>query len=232
MTHPLHIKARRAVRNIFRNVTGSRKHKKIITDFAEKYGLIYFGSVDQHSDDHQYIRGFTSSPSHLDNHYTVGTVSDYDVKLVDRNDAVWLSDGSVGIFNWLILTVGLHNGQDIPHFFIRANRRISDAYDSLFTAYPNMNEVHMGTFEDYNSDFSGRFTVYSQPTDSIEIERLIPSDTARVFGAHFWPLSVECLDGTLYLYADGKRITPHLLNALIEDGLWLARHLDNQIVNI
>ncbi len=233
MLHPLRMRAKRTAHNIIRIATSARKHKQVISTFAEKHGLVYFGSVDQLSDNHDFIRGFTSSLSHLDSHYCVGTVDEYDVKLTDRNDAVWQPDGSIAIFNWLIMTVDLHTERNIPHFFINAKRHHSKAYDMLFTTHTTLKEVRMGSFEEYGADFLNRFSVYSRATDSLEIERLMPSDTARVFGAHFWPLSVECLNGILYLYFDSKgRLMPHHLNTILEDGLWLARHLDNQIENV
>lgn len=228
MRHPLHIKTKRIVHNIIRNVTDARRYKRILSEFADKNGLVYFGSVDQLVDDHQIIRGFTSSPSHLDNHYAVGSNSDYNVRFVDRNDAVWQRDGSIAIFNWFILAVELKNGKDIPYFFIKANRKETMAYESLFISFPNIKKVHMGTFENYGSDFVNRFTVYSHPTDSLDIEKNINSSVAKVFSAHFWPLSVECSDGILYIYADEKRIMSHHLHVILENGLWLARQLDDQ----
>jgi hypothetical protein len=197
--------------------------------FAEKTGLVYFGSVSQHSDDHKVVRGFTVSPSHQDSHYSVGSVDGYNTILVDRNDAVWQSDGSSAIYNWLIIAIDLHTKRDIPHFFLHANRRASKAYETLFTAFPAMKEVHLGTFETYSPEFTSRFSLYSQPSASIEVEQLFPANVARVLGAHFWPLSVEQHEGMLYIYSDSKRITPGLLDAMLENGLWLAGHLDSQI---
>jgi hypothetical protein len=197
--------------------------------FAEKTGLVYFGSVSQHSDEHKIVRGFTVSSSHQDRHYSVGSVGGYDTILVDRNDAVWQSDGSIAIYNWLIIAIDLHTERDIPHFFLHANRRSSKAYETLFTAFPAMKEIHLGTFDRYSPEFTSRFSLYSQPSVSIEVERLFPSDITRVLGAHFWPLSVEQYESILYIYSDGKRVTPSLLNAMLENGLWLAGHLDSQV---
>jgi hypothetical protein len=91
-----------------------------------------------------------------------------------------------------------------------------------------MKEVNLGTFEEYSPEFTSRFSLYSQPSASIQIERLFPADVARVLGAHFWPLSAEQHDGVLYIYSDEQRISSNLLDTMLEDGLWLAAHLDRQ----
>lgn len=228
MSHPIHIKARRIAHNIFRKATSARTHKRTIIKFVEKIGLVYFGSVSQDSDDHQVVRGFTVSSSHQDSHYSVGSINGYDIIVVERNDAVWQSDGSIAIQDWLIMAFNLHTKQDVPHFFLHANRQDSKAYETLFSTFPNMKEVYLGTFETYGPEFTSRFSLYSQPSVSIEVERLFPADSTRVLGAHFWPFSAELHNSTLYVYSDGKQITPHLLNTMLENGLWLANHLDLQ----
>ena len=229
MHRPLRLKTKRIMYNIARNFSSSRKHKRLINKFAEKYSLVNFGSVNRLSDEGDIIRGFTSSTSHQDNHYCVGTVDGYDIKLVDRSDVVCKQNGLIEVYNWLIFTVDLQNQYDIPHFFIKAKSGVTKSYDSFFLIYPNMNEIDMGTFENYGTEFTSRFSVYSPSTKSIEVERLLPASVARVFSAHFWPLSVEYLDGVIYLYTDSKHITTNHLETMLKDIIWLARHLDRQV---
>ena len=227
MVKSLHTSVKRVMRNVFFNLQ-SRTRKHLILKFAKKSGLVYFGTVNQNSDDHRIVRGFTVSSSHQDNHYSVGTVGRYDMTLVDRNDAVWKPDGSIAIFNWLIMAFDLHTKQEIPHFFISSHNHDSAPYNSLFTTFHTLKEVKFGTFEEYSPEFTSRFSIFAQPSMSIEIERLFPADVSRVLGAHFWPFFAEQNENVLYIYADNAQIAPSLLDTILEDGLWLAGHLDHQ----
>lgn len=228
MSHNIKTTFKRTADNIFHNLVNNSARKRSILKFANKYNLIYFGTIDQHTDEYQVTRGFTVSPTHQDRHYCVGSVKNYDIKIVDRNDAVWRQDNSVSIRNWLIVAIDLHTRQDLPHIFINAHNHDPKLYESFFSIFRNMKEVVFGTFENYDSDFSSRFSVYSQPSDSIEIEKLFPNSVTRVLSAHFWPLSLEISEGVLYVYSDDKKVTLSLLETMLEDGLWLANHLDYQ----
>jgi len=219
---------RKAAHKVFHNVINSRYRRRVISRFADKLGLVYFGNVDQLSDDYEVVRGFTVSSSHQDNHYCVGSVDDHDIAVVDRDYAVWQTDGSVSIYHWLIVAIDLHTKQDIPHVFISAHNNDIKPYSAFFVANHTMREINLGTFETYDRDFTSRFSIYSQPSESIEVERLFPASCARVLAAHFWPLSIEIKDGYLYIYSDDKKITSNVLDTMLESGLWLANHLDIQ----
>jgi len=219
-------------RNIFKNIANNRTRKHLIEKFTKKAGLIYFGAVDQHRDEHQIIRGFTVSSTHNDNHYSVGSVDGYDVMLADRSDTIPQIDGSVATYNWLIMAFDLHTDKDIPHIFIGANSHSTVAFNSLFAVYPMLIKVKLGTFENYDPEFTNRFTIYAQPSDSIEIEKLFPSTTTRVLSAHFWPFSAEINEGILYIYSNEKQITQNMLDTMIQNGLWLAKQIDSQIESI
>lgn len=220
---------KRTSHNIFRNITSTRTRRHVIEKFTKKTGLIYFGAVDQRSDEHRVVRGFTVSSTHQDNHYSVGSIDGYDITVVDRNDAIPKSDGSIIFNSWLIMAFDLQTKQDLPHVFINANNRDCFAYNSIFTTYPMLSKVDMGTFEDYGLEFTSRFAIYASLTDSIETERLLPVSASRVLGAHFWPFSAEIDDKILYVYSDAKKITNSALDTMLESGLWLARHIDSQI---
>lgn len=215
-------------RNIFKNITNTRTRKHVVSKFANKIGLLYFGTVDQQSDEHRVIRGFTVSSSHKDSHYSVGSIGGYDTTLVDRSDAVWQADGSIIIQNWFIMAFDLHTKQDLPHFFIGARNHESKPYETFFTTFPAIKEIKLGTFEDYSPEFTSRFALYSRPAMSIKIERLLPASAARVLGAHFWPFSAEQNEHVLYLYSSSKKITTSLLETMLENGLWLADQIDMQ----
>ncbi len=214
--------------NINRFITKSRTRRHIISKFADKVGLVYAGYVDQRNDDHEIVRGFTVSQSHQDDHYCIGTVSDRKVTIVDRSDAVWNRSGEIEVQNWTIMAFQLKTKQDLPHFFIGAKGHDDKSYDIFFRTFPTIHQIHLGTFEDYGLDFASRFNMFARPNMAIKLERLIPANSARVLGAHLWPLSVEQNEHVLYIYSTSEHVTPSLLEKMLQNGLWLAAHLDNQ----
>src|SRR5690606_37306591 len=112
--------------------------------------------------------------------------------------------------------------------FLGARNHDPKPYRNLFTTFPAMKEVDVGTFEPYGPEYVSRYSLFAKPTQAIEVERLFPASTARVIVAHFWPLSAEIHERTVYMYADNERVTASMLDALLEDGIWLAKHLDTQ----
>jgi len=214
------------VRYGFKGMSRVRKNKHIISKFDDKIGIVYFGSVDQKSDDHEVIRGFTVSSTHVDNHYSVGSINGYDIALTNRTDVISQTNNSFVDYEWLVMSFKLHTKQDLPHIFIKSKQHNDKPYELLFDIFPVMQEVELGVFEEYSKDFTSRFTLFSQPTKSIEAERLLPATTARVLAAHFWPLSIEVADGVLYVYSDSNNIDMNLLDNMLKDGLWLADFLD------
>jgi len=224
----IHIAVQRIAGNVYHNLTNNSARKRVISKFTEKVGIVYFGSVSQHSDDHKIVRGFTISSSHQDNNYCVGTVNGYDIRIVDRSDVISQPDGSTATYNWIVFAFDLHTKQDIPHLFFGAHDNNPKPYDSLFGTFPILQPIELGTFENYSSEFTKHYTLNSQPTNSIEVERLFPANVTEIIGKHFWPLSAEQHEGVLYLYSDKLKITSSLMDVMLQNGLWLAGHLDNQ----
>lgn len=215
--------------NIGRAMSNDRSQHRVISKFANKFGLNYIGGISQNSDDHQIIRGFTVSQSHQDSHYCVGEVDGYNVTLVDRSDAVWGEKEEITVQNWLIMSFDLKTKQDLPHIFIKSRDHSPKAYETFFKAFPTIHEVNLGTFEKYSPEFISRFALYSRPNMAIKVEKLLPVSSTRVLGAHFWPLSAEQNEHKLYIYSSNQRVTSSLLETMLKNGLWLAAHLDHQV---
>lgn len=206
----------------------NRSHKHIISKFAEKVGLVYFGFVNQHSDEHKVVLGLTVSSTHQDNHYCTGSIGGYNLSIVDRSDYRHEPDGSTVLYNWTIFAFDLHTKMSIPHFFIGAQNRDLQPFAALFSTFPNMKEIEFGANKNYNSEFTSRFSIYARPAKSAEIQKILSAKITKVLGAHLWPFSVEQHNGVLYLYSTNERITPGLIDTMMENGLWLAGQLDLQ----
>lgn len=213
-------------RAITRNSVANMKRGRVIMKFAEKLGFVYFGSVDQHHDDHHIIRGLTVSASHEDAHYSVGSFDGYDVSIVDRIDTVKNAAGNSRTHTWLIVEIDLHNN-DIPHLFVGAHDHSDTAYAKLFTAFPALTKIPLGTFEEYPEEFTKRYSMFGMGSQFLTLEKYLNAETTRTVAAHFWPLSFEIFEGALYVYSDSNTLSSHLLDTMIKNALWLAEQLDN-----
>jgi hypothetical protein len=207
----------------------SKTRKNIIKKFADKFGLVYFGYVNQHDDDHKIIRGLTVSTRHVDHHYCVGSVGTYNVAVVDRSDIIQKPNASIKLKNWFIVSFDLHTKKPVPHFFIQSNNRDDKLYEALFTIFPNMKQVYFGTFEKYSPDFISRFSIYARPAKSVDVEKLINSKASLTLGAHLWPYCVEQHNNVLYVYSSNNKLSIGALETMLENGLWLASFIDSQV---
>lgn len=201
--------------------------KNVIRQFVDQYGLVYFGHVDQHDDDHQVIRGMTVSHSHRDEHYSVGSYESYDISFVERTDSIKNpKTDKVQHHTWHILQIDLHNTVDLPHIFIGLHTHSESFYRQLFTKYSHLRPLPIGTLRQYDPTFVSQYRVYGHPSEHLEIERLLHDTVDKVFVQHFGSLAIELHDGALYVYSESRALHVPLLEAMIKNGVWLARHID------
>jgi hypothetical protein len=188
------------------------KRRRTIRQFGDKLGFIYFGTVDQHTDDHRAVRGFSVSPTHKDSSYMVGNYEDFDVIFVDR-----LDKGA----RWFICDIDLK--EDVaPHFFLVPTHQKDTHYKKIFTALHQLEPMPAGA---HTPEFHNRYQIYCSPTHMSEMEDILTSEITRTIAAHFWPLALEVWDGSLFIYSAEKNLTGHHIETMIKNGTWLAQVL-------
>lgn len=207
-----------------------RANKHAIMSFAESVGLVYFGHVSQRDDDDQLIRGLTLSTSHRDRHYCVGSLYNYDVALVERSDTIRYPGKPSRDHQWLIMQFDLHNAKDLPHIFLGLHTHSDIFYANLFAKFTTLQRAPLGTFGMYDRSFTDRYAIYTTPAESLTVERLFDTEMTKVLAQHFGTLTVEVSDGCLYLYSEHTRITKGLLETMLQNGIWLAKHIDERAV--
>jgi len=213
---------------LIRNSLTSFKRKRAVMNFAKKFGFVYFGHVDQHDDEHHVIRGLTVSSSHQDEGYSVGSFDGYDVSVVDRYDVIQTPNKTIKTHRWAIIEIDLHEGKDVPHIFLGSHEHTDSSYSKLFTSVHTMQSIPLGTLENHSEEFMRRYSLFSAPTQFIDVERLFTAEVTRTIAAHFWPLAVEIIDGSLYVYSDTLNLTASVLEAMLKNGLWLAQQIDER----
>jgi|AntRauTorckE6833_2_1112554.scaffolds.fasta_scaffold60272_2 hypothetical protein len=201
--------------------------RRSLKGLAEKLGMVYFGAVSQHVDDHSITRGFSASATHFDDNYSVGSLEGYDVSFVQRTDFLESSDGEIQIANWFILEIDLQNAHEMPHFLLRAKSG-ADNFDLFFRSNPDHRQVIFGHVNHPGHDFSSRYDLFTKPTSSIAIETLFDHELTKHGSAHLWPLSAEANNNKLYVYYSADSIDKTSCEHTIRSGLWLAKTLDQK----
>jgi hypothetical protein len=207
-------------------VMQSQIHKRVFMQFAEKVGFVYFGYVDQRSDDHRLIRGLTVSATHRDNHYCIGSYEGYDITLVERIDTITFPRKPTKQHKWIIMTFDLHTSVDIPHIFLGFHTHSETFYAQLLTKFSHLAKVHLGSITLYDKAFTDRYVMYTQPAQVVAAEQLFDAQMARTIADHFGSFTLEITEGTLYLYAEHQRPSTALLEKMLQYGLWLAKTID------
>lgn len=207
------------------NLTEHRRHRIVMSRFAEEYGLVYFGYVDQRDDEHRLVRGLTLSPSHRDNHYCIGTSGGYDVVALERSGTIHFPGKPSRRHRWLIMQFDLHATVDVPHLFIGLHTHSETFYAHLFTQFSTLAKAPLGVFSSYDPAFLERYAVYVAPAHALEARQLLTPEIATVITKHFGTLTMELYQGCLYLYAE-QRPTMPLLAAMLQNGVWLAKAFD------
>jgi hypothetical protein len=196
--------------------------RRMIQEFAEHNGLVYFGFVSQRDDEHHIVRGATVSTKHTDDHYCIGTFEGYDVVFVERTDT--LSSGKR--HRWHIMEFDLITESDIPHTFVGSQRQENGFQELLSTKFHTLQPIVLGATAAYDEHFKRTFIIRANPSHQPTIESLITTELAAELARSFKDLIFELADQSLYIYSDKSQLSPQLLNTMLEHGRWLADNID------
>lgn len=200
----------------------SQATKRIVNDFIERSGMVYFGYVSQRNDEHHIVRGMTVSTKHVDDHYCIGTYESYDVVFVERSDV--LKSGKR--HTWHIMEFDLQTTADVPHFFIGSSKHGNGFHELLETKYPTLQAMTLGATEEYPASFTSYFSSYVTPAHAVTMERLVTPEIAETIADHFKGIVMEVTEQALYLYSEKSSLSADLLDTMLQNGVWLAKQLD------
>lgn len=216
------------VKRIYSSSLRGRSAKKAILRFADKMGLVYFGSVSQLADDHALIRGLTLSPKHKDSHYTVGTVHGYDLAFVERSDTIHFPGKPSSHHLWHILQIDLHTTKDLPHIFLGLHSHSETFYAHVLTKFNQLKKISYGVLGTPSETFLKKYALYAAPDEALNAERLLDHEITTEIGEHFGNLTIEINDGSLYLYSESHLLSQKLLEVMLQNGIWLAEQIDER----
>lgn len=205
-----------------------RARGKSIKSFATKTGLVYFGAVDQHEDEHEVIRGLTASTSHRDTHYVVGSFDDYDVSLVDRFDVIIDAHRQPIEHSWLIFQINLQD-TSLPHLFFKPVGHSPLAYNKFFTAFNTLHVINDVFNNDHSHEFHSRYELFGLATHALQLEEVLSPAVTQALAARFWPHAIEIYEGKLYVYITEHRLSETVLASTLQSATWLAGVLDKKV---
>lgn len=203
----------------------SRQRGVMLRRFSDHIGLVHFGSVHQHDDDYDAIRGFTASLTHKDTDYAVGTYNGYNIRLVNRFDVVRIAGNPHHEQLWTIVEIEL-NTHSTPHMFFVPTGHDGGEYGRLYATQPNMQPLNSMVLNNHSPEFHGRFQIMASPTYAHRVETLFSSPIIVGIGSRFWPHGVEIEHGKLLIYITQHRLTKAVLESTLASGLWLAETID------
>lgn len=200
--------------------------KRVVKQFSAKFGLVYFGHVDAQEDDHQLVRGLTVSTTHIDNHYTVGTVQGHDLILVQRRNTIHFPGKPPVAHKWLILEIDLER-QHLPHIFLDAHHHSETFYAELFVKVPHFEEMHEH-FAHADPQFASKYKVFTLPNQLPEAMHVLQPALTAVILQYFNQFNFEVIDDRLYVYANPNVVTLALLQEMLRAGVWFADALNGK----
>lgn len=213
---------------ILHRVSGAmRERGRALRKLSSTMGFVYFGTVDQHTDDFPTIRGFTASLSHHDAHFAVGTYDDYDIRMVDRFDVIAIPGVKQHRQFWTIIEITLESS-DLPHVVFVPTGREGGEYAQLFATQPHLQPLNtMLGVHTHSPEFHGRYQILARPSHSAEVEQLFDSPTIANLGARFWPHGIEVHGNKAFIYLTQPRLNAQALEVTLTSTLWLAGVIDS-----
>jgi hypothetical protein len=203
-----------------------RKRGVVLKDFANTIGLVHFGTVHQHDDELDAIRGFTASLNHRDTQYAVGTYNGFNIRMANRFDVIRIAGNPNHAQSWTILEVELE-AKGLPHMFFVPTGRESGEYGRLYATQPNMQPLNSMILDNRSPEFHGRFQIFASATHSHKVETLFTSPIIVGIGSRFWPHGIEIEHGKLLVYITEHRLSKAVLESALTSALWLAETIDS-----
>lgn len=202
-----------------------RQRSSAIKQFGHTLGLVHFGSVDQHTDEHEAIHGFTASLSHTDHHYMVGTYNGYNIRFVDRSDIIH-SHGKRHEQTWAILEIELES-HSLPHTIFVPTGKEAAEYSRVYATQLHLQPLNAMAFANHSPEFHGRFQILASPSHAQKVSSLFTSPLIVGIASRFWPHAIELERNKLIVYITEHRLKKTVLESTLASALWLAEAIDS-----
>lgn len=201
--------------------------RRVVKAFANEHGLVYFGPVSQHYDEHRLVQGVTLSKDHQDRHYCIGNYRGYDVILVQRTDTLHFPKRPSRHYTWMIMQFDLHvNEGAFKHFFIDAHHHDESFYNTLSLKFTKLRQIDPSAFAGHEPGFINGYRVMVENGGEIQLPYILRPDVTAALSQHFKHLDFEVQGDQLLVYASNVVTTRHSLDHMANAGVWLTQCLE------
>lgn len=210
-------------------ITRARQDKRMITQFAKKAGLVYFGSISIQSNDSRLVRGVTLSTSYNDSHYCFGAHDGYDIVCVQRLAQVRTPGQASAKHRWFIMEFDLHTATALPHILIGRRDQANALYATMLSVQRDMQPHAFAAPDGHHKDFSRHFVTFAPPAHAPMVEFIVSPELTGAIVSHFKNLIIEVEGDSVYLLVDNPPLTVGYLNKMMHYGLQFAKHIDERV---
>ncbi len=199
----------------------------VMHKFADRYGLVYFGSIEP-EDESRLVKGITLSNTYRDAHYLVGTAHGRDMIFLQRSDILRSAlHKRREHYTWNILAFDLAPHLRLPHIYIEGRSRHGHGfYEMLAMKKREFAELPLQFLAQYDPLFSRRFMVHLPASAVTEFSQLVNPERAAIVAHHFHMFDYEFLGDMLYVYVLSPHPTLSQLELMLQAGVWLAGELE------
>jgi hypothetical protein len=160
--------------------------------FAKKAGVMYMGSVKQHSVEYHLVRGFTASHQHKDTDHCIGTFLHHDFIALHRSTP----RGRV-----VITEVDLHTLHPFSHFFVIPNALDRKWFDGILQLYPHHRQAPYAPHDRFSPKFKDEHSVLALPTHFERSLHFASDEVAKCISTiHSERYVFEVIDHSLFVY--------------------------------
>lgn len=196
--------------------------------FARQYGLLFFDSDRSAAPHIQVVQGVTSALDQRDTNICIGTHDGYDIVFLERMASITHSEYPSTTHRWNIMSFDLHTHSNLPFIFIGTRQQSKTFYARLFTARREIRQLDPSFFG-VPPHFSAHYTVVASPAEQLTLAQLLTTPVTTTMAKHQHPFAIEIQADTVYIITDAMQISDASLSKMMHYGLWLAKHIDENI---
>lgn len=201
--------------------------RRVIAKFAQKFGLIYFRTLDSSASGLSVIRGLTNHIDQKDSNMCIGQHDGYDMVFVERTATIEAPGYPPSRHRWHIMEFDLHSHDNLPFLFIGTRQQSKTFYAKLFNIYHEVRHVDTGVFLQAPKQFQSTYSVVASPAEQLFVARVLTQEITVAMAKHQQPFAIEIQGDSLFVITEAAMgTTVQSLTKMLHYGIWLARHID------
>lgn len=204
--------------------------KRTIEKFAQKFGLLYFRSVNAASSQVSVIRGSTASIDQQDGNICIGSHDGYDMVFVERTATTSFGEYPSTRHRWHIMEFDLHSHNNLPFIFIGTRQQSRTYYAKLFGTHREVGHITREMHPNITKNFDAHYTVVASPAEHIVLTQLLTEPITASMAKNQLPFAIEIHGDSLFVITEASQVSQQSLTKMLHYGIWLARHIDDAVL--